>query len=205
MTFPTALSSEITDAIEAAIGERGVIYCRKVVVVTETVMSEQKKAGDIPVSRVAAMVAFTNPFAGHHVEDLTALFDASGILGRHLSAIAMRHLVGPAVSYGKAAIVGPLGDFEHGAAVLHPKLGKPMREAVGGGKALIPSNVKVAAPGATIDVPLGHKDEAWSFDHFDTMTISVGDSPRPDEILMIVAVADGGRINPRSGDGPITD
>ena len=70
---------------------------------------------------------------------------------------------------------------------------------------MIPSNVKVAAPGATIDVPLGHKDEAWSFDHFDTMTISVGDSPRPDEILMIVAVADGGRINPRSGDGPITD
>jgi hypothetical protein len=205
MALPTAVNSQITDAIEAAIGERLVIHCRKVVVITETVLSEMKKAGDIPVCRVAAMAAFTNPFAGRHVEDLTALFDTSRILGEHLSDAAMRHLAGPPVSYGKAAIVGPLGDFEHGAAVLHPKLGKPMREAVGGGKALIPSNVKVAAPGAAIDVPLGHKDEAWSFDHFDTMTVSVADSPRPDEILMIVAVADGGRINPRSGDKPITD
>lgn len=205
MAFPTVLNSQITDAVEAAIGERVVIHCRKVVVTAETVLSEQKKAGDMPVSRVAAMVVFTNPFAGRYVEDLTALFDASGILGEHLSALATRHLAGPAVSYGKAAIVGSLGDFEHGAAVLHPKLGKPMRAALGGGTALIPSNVKVGAPGATIDVPLGHKDEAWSFDHFDTMTVSVGDSPRPDEILMIVALADGGRINPRSGDGPITD
>lgn len=205
MAFPTVLNSQITDAIEAAIGERLVIHCRKVVVTAETVLSEQGKAGDMPVHRVAAMVAFTNPFAGRHVEDLTALFDASGILGGHLSEIAMRHLAEPPVSYGKAAIVGPLGDFEHGAAVLHPKLGKPMRDAVGGGKALIPSNVKVGVPGATIDVPLGHKDEVWSFDHFDTMTVSVGDSPRPNEILMIVAVADGGRINPRSGDRPVTD
>lgn len=205
MTFPTVLSDQITDAVEAAIGERVVIHCRKVIVIQETVLSEQKKAGDLPISRVAAMVAFTNPFAGRYVEDLTALVDTSRVLGEHLSAIALRHLAGPAVSYGKAAIVGPLGDFEHGAAVLHPKLGKPMRDAVGGGKALIPSNVKVAVPGATIDVPLGHKDEAWSFDHFDTMGVSVGDSPRPGEILLIVAVADGGRVNPRGGAKPITD
>ena len=74
-----------------------------------------------------------------------------------------------------------------------------MREAVGGGEALIPSNVKVAAAGASIDVPLGHKDNAWSFDHFDTLTIAVPDAPRPDEIVVVVAVADGGRPHPRVG------
>ena len=95
--------------------------------------------------------------------------------------------------------------MEHGGAVLHPKLGKPMRAAVGGGKALIPSNAKVAAAGVPIDLPLGHKDEAWSFDHFDTMTLMVGDAPRPDEIVLCMAVADGGRPHPRVGSAPITD
>jgi hypothetical protein len=83
--------------------------------------------------------------------------------------------------------------------LLHPKLGKPMRAAIGGGQAIIPSNVKVATAGTPIDVPLGHKDNVWSFDHFDTMTVMVPDSPRPDEIVMVVAVADGGRPHPRVG------
>ena len=87
--------------------------------------------------------------------------------------------------------------------MLHPKLGKPLRAAVGGGKALIPSNAKVGAAGTPIDIPLGHKDEAWSFDHFDTMTVMVPDAPRPDEIVLAVAVANGGRALPRSGDRPI--
>ena len=72
-----------------------------------------------------------------------------------------------------------------------------MRAAVGGGKAVIPSNVKVGPPGTVIDVPLGHKDEPWSFDHFDTLSLSVADSPRPHEIMVVMAVADGGRVNPR--------
>ncbi len=79
-----------------------------------------------------------------------------------------------------------------------------MRAAVGGGKAVIASNVKVGPPGTPIDVPLGHKDEPWSFDHFDTLTLCIGDSPRPSEIMVVMAVADGGRVNPRCGSGPIT-
>ena len=102
-------------------------------------------------------------------------------------------------------LVGLSGDVEHGGAMIHPKLGKPMRAAVGGGKALIPSNVKVCAAGTPIDLPLGHKDEAWSFDHFDTVTIMIPDSPRPDEIVLCMAVADGGRPHPRVGTGPVTD
>jgi Amino acid synthesis len=76
-----------------------------------------------------------------------------------------------------------------------------MRAAVGGGENLIASNVKVAAAGASIDVPLVHKDNLWSFDHFDTMTLSVADAPRPDEIVVIMIVADGGRPHPRVGKG----
>ena len=118
---------------------------------------------------------------------------------------AVRMLTNSPVSYGKAAIVGIAGDMEQGSAMIHPKLGKPMRSAVGGGAALIPSNAKLAALGTPIDLPLGHKDEAWSFDHFDTMTVMVADAPRPDEIVLCMAVADGARPNPRVGSGPITD
>src|SRR2546430_15613645 len=91
------------------------------------------------------------------------------------------------------------GEMGHGAAIGHPKLGKPMREAVGGGEAIIPANVKVAAPGTAIDVPLGHKDNVWSFDHFDTLTVMVADAPRADEIVVVMAVADARRPHPPVG------
>jgi hypothetical protein len=111
-------------------------------------------------------------------------------------------LSGPAVSYGKGAIVGVAGEMEHGGACVHPRLGKPMRAAIGGGAALIPSNVKVAAAGTPLDLPLGHKDDVWSFPHFDTITIFLADAPRPDEILIAIALADGGRLRNRCGSGP---
>ena len=139
------------------------------------------------------------------MDDLSELFDAGGVLGESLADQLMPLLDGPVVSYGKAAVVGTGGEFEHGGALLHPKLGKPMRAAIGGGEAVIPSNVKVGPAGTTIDIPLGHKDEPWSFDHFDTMSVSVADAPRPDEIVMFIAFADGGRVHPRCGDAPITD
>jgi len=103
----------------------------------------------------------------------------------------------------RGALVGVNGEMEHGGACVHPMLGKPMRAAVGGGKAVISSNVKVAAAGASLDVPLGHKDDSWSFPHFDTITVSVADAPRPDEILVMMAIADGGRLRNRCCTGPI--
>jgi Amino acid synthesis len=112
-------------------------------------------------------------------------------------------LDGPAVSYGKGALVGVNGEMEHGGACVHPMLGRPMRAAIGGGKAVIGSNVKVAAAGTSLDVPLGHKDEPWSFAHFDTVTVTIGDAPRPDEIVIVLAIADGGRLNNRCGTEPI--
>jgi Amino acid synthesis len=95
------------------------------------------------------------------------------------------------------------GEMEHGGACVHPMLGEPMRAAIGGGKAVISSNVKVAAVGASLDVPLVHKDDSWSFPHFDTITGSVADAPRPNEILVVMATADGGRLQNRCGTEPI--
>lgn len=178
---------------------------RKSLLIRETIETDGVGQPCDPICRVAALAVVRNPFAGRFADDLSALFDLGGSLGETLMAEAVGLLGGPPVSYGKAAIVGVDGDLEHGGAMIHPKLGKPMRAAVGGGKALIPSNAKVAAAGAPIDLPLGHKDEAWSFDHFDTMTVMVADAPRPDEIVLCMAVADGGRPLPRVGKGPITD
>lgn len=178
---------------------------RKTVLIKETITADDVGQACDAIIRVVAAAVVRNPFAGRFVEDLSPLFDLSGRLGEQLMSEAVSLLAGPPVSYGKAAIVGVAGDLEHGGAMLHPKLGKPMRAAVGGGAALIPSNAKVAAAGAPIDLPLGHKDEAWSFDHFDTMTVMVAGAPRPDEIVLCMGVADGGRPHPRVGDRPITD
>jgi hypothetical protein len=176
---------------------------RKHLIVIEEISGEAGHRLMRPVRRVAGIVVVANPFAGRAVEDLSALFD----LGAEAGDVLMKRLAdllgSPAVSYGKGAIVGTAGEMEHGAACLHPKLGRPMRAAIGGGEALIPSNVKVGPAGTAIDVPLGHKDNPWSFDHFDTMTLTVPDAPRPDEILIAMAIADGGRPRPRSGKGRI--
>ena len=178
---------------------------RKTLTVRETIEADAFGNACAPITRVACLVVFDNPFAGRHGEDLSLLFDIGGQLGDRLMEDAVGMLGGAPVSYGKAAIVGVAGDLEHGGAVIHPKLGRPMRAAVGGGKSLIPSNAKVAAAGTPIDLPLGHKDDAWSFDHFDTMTLLVPDAPRPDEIVLCMAVTDGPRPHPRVGSGPITD
>ncbi len=178
---------------------------RKTVIVKETIETDDLGRACAPVVRVAALAVIRNPFAGKKSDDLTPLFEIGGELGARLMDDLVAQLGAAPVSYGKAAIVGTAGEMEHGGAMTHPKLGKPMRAAVGGGKALIPSNVKVAPMGTAIDLPLGHKDVAWSFDHFDTMTVMVPDAPRPDEIVLIMAVADGGRPNPRCGSGPVTD
>lgn len=172
---------------------------RKMIFVEEDVLADAGRQLARPVRRVAGLAVIANPYAGQFVQDLSPLFDIGTELGALMMKRVMELLGGPAVSYGKAAIVGTLGEMEHGGALLHPKLGKPMRAAIGGGEAIIPSNVKVAAAGTPVDVPLGHKDNVWSFDHFDTMTVMVPDAPRPDEIVMAVAVADGGRPHPRVG------
>ena len=106
---------------------------------------------------------------------------------------------GQAQSYGKAAIVGEAGELEHAAAILHPKLGAPLRKAVEKGAALVPSAKKRGGLGTAIDVPLGHKDAAFVRSHFDAMEARVSDAPRANEIVVAVVVTDSGRPLPRIG------
>ncbi len=163
------------------------------------------EAGQVvaPVARKAVAVAvIANPFAGAYVEDLSALMDIGAELGALLGDRCVAALgISPAQaqSYGKAAMVGEAGELEHAAAILHPKLGAPLRVAVGGGAALVPSSKKMGGPGQVLDVPLGHKDAAFVRSHFDAIEVRLNDAPRAGEIMVAVAVTDGGRPLARVG------
>lgn len=175
---------------------------RKIVTMVEETREEIGRAVEPPTRRAAALAVVENPCAGRYVEDLSALIAIGEELGRLLTerAVAALGIPGSSVqSYGKAALVGEDGELEHAAAILHPKLGAPARDVLGGGKALIPSSKKRSGPGAPFDVPLGHKDAAFVRSHFDGMEVRVADAPRANEIVVAVAVAEGGRPLPRIG------
>ena len=175
---------------------------RKVYVVVEETHEEMGKALSKPTRKAAAAAVFKNPFCGQYQEDLSLLYAYSEELGVLLTQKAVAALgIQPdqAQSYGKAAISGGKGELEHCAALMHPALGKPIRANVGGGKALIPSAKKMGYPGVAIDVPLGHKDAAFVRSHFDAMEVRLPDAPREDELVLVVAVTDSGRPQPRVG------
>lgn len=175
---------------------------RKVVTFVEETHTEMGKAVAPPTRRAAAAAVIENPFAGRYVDDLTELMDIGEELGELLAkrAVAALGIAGPsAESYGKAAAVGENGELEHAAAILHPKLGAPVRKVLGKGAALIPSSKKRGGPGVALDIPLGHKDAAFVRSHFDGMEIRVNDAPRANEILVAIAVTDSGRPLPRVG------
>lgn len=167
--------------------------------IADVIHSEGFRRLPIPLHRVAAGAVVKNPCAGRFVEDLSELYETGAALGKLLGETAVAHLAGDPHSYGKAAIVGTSGELEHAAALLHPALGAPLREAVNGGLAIIPSSKKMGGPGTTIDVPLHHKDEMYVRSHFDAMTFNIDNAPAPDEIVVIVAVTDGGRPHARVG------
>jgi hypothetical protein len=175
---------------------------RKIVTFVEETRSEMGRTVEPPTRRAAAVAVIENPYAGRYVDDLSELMDIGEELGALLTARAVAALgvVGPeAQSYGKAAAVGENGELEHAAAILHPKLGAPVRKALGKGAALIPSSKKRGGPGVVLDVPLGHKDAAFVRSHFDGMEVRVADAPRADEIMVAVAITDSGRPLPRVG------
>lgn len=175
---------------------------RKIAVFVEEVLSEAGGPVSPPVRKAAAAAVIRNPFAGRYVKDLAPLIAQGEELGGMLARKCVEALgIDPskAESYGKAALVGEDGELEHAAALLHPTMGKPVREALGGGAALIPSSKMRGGMGAVLDIPLGHKDAAYVRSHFDGMTVKIADAPRADEIVVAVAVTDGGRPLPRVG------
>ncbi len=175
---------------------------RKFVTVVEDVREEMGQTVDPPHRKAAAIAILKNPFAGVYQEDLSELMDVGAELGSLLGEMAVKALGIPkekTESYGKGAIVGLKGELEHAAAILHPKLGKPFREALGGGKAIIPSAKKMGGAGTPLDVPLHFKDAAFVRSHFDAMEVRVADAPREDEILVALVVTDSGRPLARVG------
>jgi len=175
---------------------------RKIVVVVEETCIESGLAITPPTRKAAAIAVIQNPFAGRYVEDLQDLSDIGAELGGLLGQRCVEALQispGGAESYGKSAMVGEQGELEHAAAILHPKLGAPLRRAVAKGAALVPSSKKMGCMGQVLDIPLGHKDAAYVRSHFDGMEVRVHDAPRASEILVAVAVTDSGRPLPRVG------
>ena len=175
---------------------------RKIIVQTDEVRVEMGRDVQPPVRKALAMAVIENPCAGRYVENLDELTAIGEELGGLLGARCVQALgiePGQAQSYGKAAIVGEAGELEHAAAILHPKLGAPLRVAVAKGAALVPSSKKMGGLGTAIDVPLGHKDAAYVRSHFDAMEARVADAPRANEIVVAVVVTDSGRPLPRVG------
>ena len=175
---------------------------RKIAVWVEETHREAGQSISPPTRKAVAVAVIANPFAGRYVADLTELMDIGEELGGLLGARCVAALgISPeqAQSYGKAAMVGENGELEHAAAILHPKLGAPLRKAVQKGAALVPSSKKMGGPGQVLDVPLGHKDAAYVRSHFDAIAVQLPDAPRGDEIMVAVAVTDSGRPLARIG------
>ena len=180
----------------------GLAKIRKIVTIVEDTLEEGSQEILPPARRAAAIAVVENPFAGIYQEDLEALMAIGEELGSLLGdkCVAALGVTPKAVqSYGKAALVGENGELEHAAAILHPRLGKPLRSAVEKGAALVPSNKKRGGMGNPLDVPLGHKNAAYVRSHFDGMEVRINDAPKANEILVAIAVAESGRPLPRVG------
>ena len=173
---------------------------RKIVTNVEEIRYEGFQTLEKPLHKCSVAAVIVNPFAGSYAEDLSQLTEYGEYLGEYLTKMAVKALGHvPVHSYGKGAIIGLNGELEHGGAILHPKLGKPMREVIGGGKAIIPSAKKVGPAGASLDVPLHYKDAAFVRTHYDAMEIRIPDAPKENEIVIALVFTDGGRPHARIG------
>lgn len=170
------------------------------ITIDETYLAAGRSDAAGPLRKVAVCGIVENPFAGRgYVEDLSLLVSGSRALGYELGSLARTLLREPVESYGKAAIVGTAGEQEHANACLTSVFGDAFREAIGGGQAWISSVTKVGGPGTSIDIPLAFKEELWVRSHYDAIEVRVPDAPLPNEIVIVVAVANRGRINARLG------
>jgi hypothetical protein len=174
---------------------------RKTVTFVEEINTEYGARANPPLRRVATAAVFKNPLTGKSAgTDLAPLIDYSLELGVTLTKVALAALGGtPAQlrAYTKAALVGTGGDLEHGAAMIHPRLGMAMRRTIKRGRVIIPGHAKVGPPGTPVDLLYGPLDEGWDLDAFDSTPVLIHDAPRPDEIVLWVGYALGPRVNAR--------
>jgi hypothetical protein len=171
---------------------------RKTVVQLEDVHTEGARELERPVRRVVAAAVVKNPYVDEYVEELELLIEAGEHFGHALMERAMALLERPVEAYGKGGIVGERGEVEHVAAVLHPRFGAPTRR-LSDGVSILPSVKKRGPAGASIDIPVHHKRAMLIRSHFDAIEFRIPDAPASDEIVVALAVADGGRPHPRVG------
>ena len=174
---------------------------RRLLCMTDHKEVEASRRHEQPLRRVAAVAIVANPYAGRYVEDLTEAIAASLAVGEVLSKLAV-DAMGPfkVESYGKGGVIGLGGELEHANAMLTTVFATPLRTAVGGAEAWIPSFTKLAAPGCLIDVPLAHKDALYVRSHYDGVSVTLPpDAPAADEVALIVCLANRGRLNARVG------
>jgi hypothetical protein len=171
---------------------------KSLTVIDREIRREGGVAVDPPARKVAACAVLANPLAGAGPQaDLSPLVELSVEAGTTLTARALQALGERRPrAYSKGVIVGTGGLLEHGAAMIHVRIGLAMRKGIGRGRALIPGTKKVAGPGAAIDLLFGGIDDAWDYDAMDAMEVSVPGAPAADEVVLIVAFATG-RPNPR--------
>jgi hypothetical protein len=168
---------------------------RKFVTQIEETQSDFGQPVSPPCRRATVAVVIANPYAGKYVEDLSPLYEIAGEIAPILTERAVAALGVSAESiesYGKAAVIGTNGEIEHASALIHPKFGAPVR-AIVQGKDIMPSTKKVGPPGTPVTIPLASKLSVWDFDHMDTTEIMILDAPRPDEVVIAVSLAIGGR------------
>lgn len=176
------------------------VEVRKIVTFIDEAFHEGGPVSKKPYKRGAIAAIVANPYAGRYVENIMPMMDALKPLGYELAERLIKALGGPKKieSYGKAVVVGVNGESEH-AAVWHVPGGYGMRELLENSKAIVPSAIKVGAAGTAIDVPLHHRTAAYVRSHFDAIEMRVPDSPRPNEIMFVIAMGTGPRIHERAG------
>ena len=197
------------------------IDIRRILTQVEDIWHEGGPRAAPPLRRGAIAAVLTNPYAGRYEPDILPMMDALQPLGidlAHRLRAAMDVPVERIEGYGKGAIIGAAGELEHGA-LWHVPGGYAMRELLGwkgdaaaykrgdaspGGQsgnalAIVPSTKKVGAPGATLDVPLTHINASYVRSHFDAMEVRVSGAPRPDEMVVILAMSTGPRVHARVG------
>lgn len=167
--------------------------------IVEEVLHEGGAVGERPLRKAAAAVVIENPFAGRWVDDLSPLTTPSAELGAELGRRAAALLGVPVEGYGKGGIAGANGEQEHVVACVTTIFGDAFRDAIGGGRAWISSATKTGGVGVQLDIPLAYKDEVYVRSHYDAIALRIEDAPRPDELVIAVAVSSGPRVHARVG------
>lgn len=176
------------------------VEVRKIAVYVEETQHDGGPVLAQPVRKGWAAAVVKNPYAGRYAQDIMPMMEALKPLGITLSQRLTEALGGPARvdAYGKGVIVGSAGEIEH-SALWHVPGGYAMREILGRALAIVPSACKMGAIGASLDLPIHHKDACYVRSHFDAITLAVPDAPRADELVLAITMACGGRPHARAG------